>query len=91
MGSLEPAQAASRYETLRMAALGEPVPPEDRSGLVLVLRRGMWGWARALANTLTPQQTTRSSSTSTTATQPQKEVIQIFAAMALHSNIGGTP
>ena len=34
---------------LRMAALGEALPPEARSGLVLFLRRGMWAWARTLA------------------------------------------
>ena len=31
-----------------MAALGEALPPEVRSGLMLFLRRGMWGWARTL-------------------------------------------
>lgn len=32
-----------------MAALGEALPPAARSGLMLFLRRGMWGWAQALA------------------------------------------
>jgi hypothetical protein len=45
--------AASRiteqYETLRTAALGAGLPLEARSGLALFLRRGMWGWARAVA------------------------------------------
>ena len=39
---------AARYETLRRAALGQPLPLEARSGLALLLRRGMWSWARAL-------------------------------------------
>jgi hypothetical protein len=49
----KPPTAAStliaQYETLRMAMLGEALPPEARSGLMLFLRRGMWGWARSLA------------------------------------------
>lgn len=38
---LSPAIAA-QYEVLRMAALGEALPPTARSGLMLFLRRGMW-------------------------------------------------
>jgi transposase len=34
---------AAQYEVLRMAALGEALPPMARSGLMLFLRRGMWG------------------------------------------------
>ena len=49
----KPLTAAStliaQYETLRMAMLGEALPLEARSGLMLFLRRGMWGWARSLA------------------------------------------
>ena len=43
-----PSAVAAQYEILRMAALGEALPPEARSGLMLFLRRGMWGWARTL-------------------------------------------
>ena len=38
-----------RYERLRSAALGAPVDPADRVGLTLLLRRGLWSWARAVA------------------------------------------
>ena len=38
----------AQYEVLRGAALGEALPLKARSGLALFLRRGMWGWARAL-------------------------------------------
>jgi hypothetical protein len=31
-----------------MAALGDALPPQARSGLMLFLRRGMWAWGRAL-------------------------------------------
>src|SRR5262249_55789107 len=77
---------ASRYETLRRAALGEAVPPEDRSGLVLLLRRGIWGWAQALIVD-TPRQPARPSSVgSALGFQQRQIVIQVFAAMALGFN-----
>lgn len=37
-----------RYEVLRSGALGQPVAPEHRSGLVVLLRRGLWTWFRAV-------------------------------------------
>jgi hypothetical protein len=43
--------AADQYERLRKAALGDPLPPEARSGLVIFLRRGMLGWAQSLSTT----------------------------------------
>lgn len=45
----EPAGIITHYETLRRAALGEALPPAARAGLMLFRRRGMWGWARAVA------------------------------------------
>lgn len=45
----QPSTIAAQYEALRVAALGEALPPEARSGLMLFLRRGMWGWALSLA------------------------------------------
>ena len=39
---------AEQYELLRAAALGMALPPEARSGLTLLLRRGMWAWVRAI-------------------------------------------
>jgi hypothetical protein len=42
---------AAQYEVLRGAALGEVLPINARSGLVVFLRRGMWGWAKALSPT----------------------------------------
>ena len=51
----EPGIVVSQYETLRKAALGDALPPDARAGLMLFLRRGMWGWACALATTMTPR------------------------------------
>ena len=56
---------AAQYEVLRMAGLGEALPPTARSGLMLFLRRGMWGWAQALAAAShVPQQSAIAYSTS---------------------------
>lgn len=42
------------YEMLRATALGEALPIMARSGLMLFLRRGMWGWAQALTTAAKP-------------------------------------
>jgi hypothetical protein len=77
---------AARYETLRMAALGEPLPVEARSGLALFLRRGMWGWARVLAAATEPAQPAHSPSSGSAGSFQHRSVIQVFAAMALNIN-----
>ncbi len=47
-GSILSSVLASEYEVLRAAVLGEALPLMARSGLMLLLRRGMWGWAKVL-------------------------------------------
>lgn len=37
-----------RYEILRAAGLGTALSPEARSGLTILLHRGMWAWVRAI-------------------------------------------
>lgn len=39
-----------RYEALRRGALGAPLAPAARVGLTVLLCRGMWAWARAVAD-----------------------------------------
>lgn len=41
-------RATERYEILRAAALGTALPIEARSGLTILLHRGMWAWVRAI-------------------------------------------
>jgi hypothetical protein len=43
-----PTAIVARYERLRSAMLGEALPPDARSGLIIFLQRGMWRWARML-------------------------------------------
>lgn len=74
-----------RYEALRAASLGAGLPLEARSGLALLLRRGMWGWARAATLPGTPPRPTPCSLVRSTADGPQRDVIHLFAAMAMRS------
>jgi hypothetical protein len=74
------------YEMLRGAALGAGLPLEARSGLALFLRRGMWGWAQAVAVPSTPPRPTCSPVATSTAYGEQRTVIHLLAAMAVRSN-----
>ena len=83
-----------QYEALRRAALGHVLPPEARSGLLLFLRRGMWGWARVMATlgASPPPQARREASLSLPAAEESRAVIHIFAAMAMNAeHRGATP
>jgi hypothetical protein len=82
----------AHYEALRGAVLGEALPPEARTGLLLFLRRGMSAWARALATMCAPQRPTRSRPPNWTIPEEHRAVVQIFAAMAINGNHhGATP
>jgi hypothetical protein len=76
-----------QYETLRATALGDRLPLEARSGLALILRRGMWAWARSVAaSNATPKLTPPSLARSTATNDEQRAVVRLFAAMAMNSN-----
>jgi hypothetical protein len=83
----EASTVTAQYETLRRAALGEPLPPDARLGLLLFLRRGMWAWTQALvvAARVQPPPTRSPASVSSSPNQ-RREVSQVFAAMALSSH-----
>jgi hypothetical protein len=88
LGLLDPAGLQSRYETLRMAALGEPLPPECRRGLALFLRRGMWGWSqRASCEAPSEPRSPIASSAWAVPYQP-RAIVHAFAAMAMARNPG---
>lgn len=83
---------AAQYETLRMAALGEALPPEARSGLMLFLRRGLWGWARMLAAVPSArQEPTHIPLPDPTAPCERKAVIHVLAAMAINTHDRSAP
>ena len=81
-----PSTVAAQYETLRMAALGEALPPEARSGLMLFLHRGMWAWARTLAAPRAREEPTPAPSPSSTAPCERQAVIYVLAAMAMNTH-----
>lgn len=78
-----PSAVAAQYETLRRAALGESLPPEARSGLMLFLGRGMWGWARTLGAESVRIEPSPAPSPSPTAPSEREAVIHVLAAMAI--------
>jgi hypothetical protein len=65
-----------------MAALGEALPPMARSGLVLFLRRGMWGWAQTLLAASPLQQPVHASSLTPPARNERTAVVHVLATMA---------
>ena len=81
-----PSTVAAKYETLRMAAFGEGLPPEARSGLMLFLCRGMWGWARTLAAQSVREEPIPVPSPSPTAPCEREAVIRVLAAMAIDTH-----
>jgi hypothetical protein len=80
----------SQYEALRNAAFGHALPPESRSGLLLFLRRGMWGWVRVMATAgVSPPQPRLEDSLSFSTAEESRTVIHIFAAMAMNAEHRG--
>jgi hypothetical protein len=76
-------QLESRYEALRPGGLGEALPPECRSGLALLLRRGMWGWGRAVAAGETPVATHRRPVPDSGTPEQHRTLVHVLAAMAM--------
>ena len=83
--------AVTQYEILRRSALGDALPSEARAGLLLFLRRGMWGWARALATNSALERPASSRPSNWKAPDEYRTVIHIFAAMAIRANYQGAP
>lgn len=87
--SAEPSTAVTQYETLRRAALGNPLPLEARAGLMLFLHRGMWGWAQAVTLMRTFEQPAGSRPSNWKPPEEHRTVIHLFAAMAIPTAISG--
>lgn len=82
----------AQYETLRSAMLGELLPPDARSGLIVFLRHGMWEWVRTLTLRTVgrePLQVSPSSSSNPTEPDERRAVIHLLAAMAMTINDRG--
>lgn len=85
----EQSNVITQYETLRRAALGSALPPEARAGLLLFLRRGMWGWALAVTRGSLGQPSTSLRPADRQAPQEDRTVIYILAALAIQSSHPG--
>ena len=82
----------AQYETLRMAVLGEALPPEARSGLMLFLRRGMWAWARRLAvGGGVRQEPLLARRSDPVEPGERSSIVYVFAAMAMKVNTRRAP
>lgn len=74
-----------------MAALGEALSPMARSGLTLFLRRGMWGWAQALATASPVQHPVHASSLTPPAPNERTAVVHVLATIAMSTHDRRTP
>ncbi len=81
-----PAAIVARYERLRSAMLGEALPPDARSGLIIFLHRGMWRWVRMLAVESTGLEPISSRSSMPAQFIERRAVIHVLAAMAMTIN-----
>ena len=83
---------ADQYEVLRGAALGEALPLKARSGLMLFLRRGMWGWAKALSvAAYSPQEQIDPSSAAWPAQGGHSAIVHVLAAIAMSTHDRRSP
>jgi hypothetical protein len=78
-----PAAIVARYERLRSAMLGEALPPDARSGLIVFLQRGMWRWARMLAVESVKLEPISSRSSAPAQFIERRAIVCLLAAMAM--------
>jgi len=69
-----------------MAALGAALAPEDRSGLMLFLRRGMWAWARTWTTASSRESSVLAPAISPVEINERRTVIHVFAALTMKTH-----
>ncbi len=89
--SIHPTAIVARYERLRSAMLGEVLPPDARSGLIVFLHRGLWRWVCMLASEPARLDPIPSRSSSSRSSMPEefiedRAVICLLAGMAMAIN-----
>jgi hypothetical protein len=92
MSSTPSPTIVAQYETLRSAMLGEALHPDDRSGLIVFLRHGMWEWARTLTlgtRCQEPLHVSPGSLSDPVTPDERRAVIHLLAAMAMTINDRG--
>lgn len=83
-GTIPGRSLVSRYEALRGGALGQPVGPDARRGLTLLLRSGMWTWARAMTTESSPTRMASQGADSVPLERPG-DLVRLLADMTLAS------
>jgi hypothetical protein len=76
----------AQYETLRSAMLGGVLPPAARSGLIVFLQQGMWRWARMLATQAYARPDTPSPCLTPAEPCEHRNIVYVFARMAMTIN-----
>jgi hypothetical protein len=71
--------------------LGEALPPEGRSGLMLFLRRGMSGWARSLSSANVQRHPPAAPRSDPREPRERNAIVYVFASMAMKVNDRRTP
>ena len=75
-----------QYELLRAAMLGAALPADSRTGLIVLLHRGMWAWARTIVLDPARQRPIRASSVRPShlgGPCERRAVVHLLAAMAM--------
>jgi len=76
----------AQYELLRATALGEETAAQARSGLTVLLRQGMWSWARVIARGQTSYGAIAPFAPQPPRSDPSRErraVVHLLAALAM--------
>lgn len=72
--------------------LGEALPPTARSGLIVFLHQGMWGWARKLtANVIARSVSIHAQTPTPTEPFEHQAIVYVLARMAMTINDRRTP
>ena len=75
-----------QYELLRAAMLGAALPSDSRTGLIVLLHRGMWAWARTIGLDPARQRPIAASTVDPPTLDGPRErraVVRLLAAMAM--------
>jgi hypothetical protein len=86
--SFDTSTVCDRYEQLRRIAFGESLLPEDRVGLLLFLRFGMWRWACSV-DAMTIERKRRLTTAATLSVPTRRAiVVYLLAQVAMATNRG---
>lgn len=77
-----------RYERLRAVAFGQSLAPEDRYGLLMLLRFGMWQWACNVEASPIEHHCRPNATSTSSVSAGQEIVIRLLAQVAMATHPG---